>query len=630
MLLVLSSLAAWGATLEEDVSRGWYLWETGQDAEAQALASALVQQAPEALPAIELYAAMQVAEARGASVEAEYRERFSRDPQDPLGRVSLAFAMTYRHAAPGGWCDDVRDLVSSVLEGDGHAWATIAEREAEHRCEDGSTDHADAELGRLSKDPESPAWADGVLARADAGYIRTELADELERVWGVAPDKLYRAPGLWEDRTSGPSKRRARRDARRALEFAIESPRPVWVWAALKAYRALGWADEVALAEAALTRLDPEAGLDLGRDRHAITDPPAYAEIDACFDDESESAVRACSAAIEDPGSGSIGAYLHYRRFLAMRAFGDRDAALDEAIAAWQADPSLRSYARIVVVASLDVEPLPPESEAAAADAIATLLDYDPEVDQAGSTVARRWARDLALSARVQHRAGNSSAAADQFLKSLAYDPSAARRLELGIALADAKQSAPAVLHLTRGLVEAMDAPDLVRLARRKLDRLASDWERRDANQVLQEAIGGQGRPSPLLGEVLEPGSWPWPADAGPAPTVRVVVLWGELHEVAATRYAALRTVATLAAQNEDVAGYSVDVGIRRADLPEGIDLRHASAGPLVVQSLQLVTVPSVLVLDAEYRLRSVLSPFDADADADAALLDAVEAVRAE
>jgi len=628
IIWVLSSLAA-AMPLDDDIARGFYLWETGRDAEATELAREIWLAHPDVPDAIELYAATQVAAGRGASLEAELRERLGRDTTDPLARVGLAWGLAYRHAKPGAWCDEAMSLVRSVQDDEAHAWATLAEREIEVRCK-GTTDHADAELARLAADPDSPAWADGILARVESGYIRSELAEAASEVWDTAPEHLYRAAALWRDHVSGPSRRRARREAKQALAFAAESARPVWVWAALRAYRELGWEDEIAETEAHLARIDPGVDLELERDLHAITDPEAYAKIEECFDGDIESEIRACSAALESAETDAVRAYLHYRRFLALRAFDDFVPALDEAIAAFEADPTLLSYARSVVSVALDVEAdvIDETRGESVARAMERLIANEPEVERAGSTVARRWARDLLLAARLTERSGDPSRAASLYLRSFGFDPSPARRLELGRALADSRQSASAVLHLTRGLVEAMEVPDLIRAARDRLDALAPQWGRGDANDILQEAIGAPGPDSPLQGEILEPDSWSWPADEGPSPTVRLVVLWGELFEESERRYAALKTVAQYASQHDDVSAFAVDVGIRKASFPEDIELAHRSSGPLPVQSLRIVTVPSVLVLDAEYRLRDVISPFEADDEADEALVEAVDAVR--
>jgi len=626
---ILTAGVAGAQTIADDVARGWYLWETGRDAEVSDLARQLVEEHPDAVPALELYAAMQVYEGRGASIEAELRERYGRDPSNAASRVALAYAIVYRHAEPGPWCDEVDAMVTSVVDGDAHAWATLAEREAELRCE-GSTDHADAELGRLSRDTDSPVWVDGVLARADDGYIRSELAEAIEEVWAAAPERLDAAPRLWDSNTTGPSRGKARRVTKRALSHTSDSARPYWVWPTVKAYRQLGWEDDAAKAARRLERLDGEAQLDLGRDRHAISDPPEYAAIDACFDSDSQSAIRECSAELRDPGKGAISAHLHYRRFLAHRAFGEPEEALTEAIAAWHADPDLTSYARIVVAASLDVEELSPSEDAATAKAVDDLLSDVPDIERASSPLARRWARDLLLGARASERAGDVSRAADLYLRSFALSPSPARRLELGRALADSKQKAAAVLHLTQGLIEAMDQPELVADARERLDALAPDWGRRDANQVLQHAIGGSGPESPLLGEVLVPTGFEWPADGAEVPTVRLVVLWGHLFQDPEARYAELETIASFAAANDDVSAIAADIGVRRQPFPEDIDMVHVSAGPLNAQSLQIVTVPTVLVLDRERRLMAVLSPFTNDEAADEALVEAVDAVRAD
>ncbi|MEN0067955.1 MAG: hypothetical protein AAGA48_37845 [Myxococcota bacterium] len=634
LFLTLSALTAAATQLTEDVSRGWYLWETGRDAEAATLSKKLIRKHPDALPAVGLYAAMQVEASRGASIEATYREVFSQDPADPQGRVALAYAITFRHDAAATykrangvpWCDEVEDLLKTVVDGEEHAWAVIAEREAEVRCR-GTTSHADAELVRLSRNVNSPVWADGILARADAGYIRPELAELIEVMWGLYPDRLDRAPELFKQSASGPARGRARRVTKKALAFAAESSEPTWVWATIKAYRELGWEAEANEAQAHLLRLDPEAKLDLNRDRHTIHDPEAYGEIDACFAQPSETDIRTCSEALPETDVPAVAAYLHYRRFLALRAFGDEGAALKQAMAAHRAEPNLVSYARAVVVGALALKAFDETTETVGRSAVDSLLATPPDTEEMTSTRARRWSRDLELGARLMERLGNVSRAADLYRRSFTLDPTAPRRLRLGIALADAKQPAAAVLHLTRGIVEAMDEPELIRRARQRLDSLAPLWGRTNANAILREAIGGKGNANPLLGEVLDADTWGWP-ELTSKPAVRLVVVWGELFEPRGHRHEILRNVNAYAAQNKDVSAVALDVGIRKATWPGGVRMPHFSGGPLPAQSLQLVTLPTVLVLDGDERLKAVLSPFGHDDDATVELVDAVDAVR--
>lgn len=616
------------APITDDVARGWYLWETGRDFAAAKLASDLAELHPDSIPVLALNAAMQVQASRGASVEAIYREAFSQYPDDQNARVALAYAITYRHPEAGPWCDEVYALIRPVVEGDAHAWATLAEREAELRCE-GDADHANAELIRLSVNPSSPAWVDGVIARAESGYIRPEAADQLEQIWAMHPERLDRAAGLWAENTTGPARGKARRVTKKALVSAADSPRPTSVWAALQAYRALGEEEKATAAEVRLRRLDADAELGLARSRQQIGDPEIYQQIDECFARASQSEIRACASELPDTsGVGAVAAHLHYQRFLALRAFGEPDAAMLEAIAARQADPGPRSYARSVVVGSLDLETVDEATAAAVNEAVEYLLAEPPDLEGATRTRARRWARDLSLAGQVTERRGDPSKASHFYRKSFTLDPVAATRLRLGRSLADSQQLPSAVLHLAKGLVEAMDERTLIAAARGRLDALAPLWERSNANEVLAELVGGAGPDSPLLGEVLEPDTWGWPEDPSD-PTVRLVVMWGALFPNEEP-LSELRAIASFAEQNEDVSALAADVGLRKAGWPEGIELPHVATGPLPMQSLRLVAVPSVLVLDKEYRLRSVISPYAADESADLKLVEAVEAVRDE
>ena len=113
-----------------------------------------------------------------------------------------------------------------MSEGEPHYWAVLADRQRELRCT-GQSDHADASLRQMAKDG-GLGFSDGVLAKLDAGYIKEELPDQLQKVWTEEPHRVDRAGALWKDGVSGPARGPARKVATQALEAAMASSDRPW------------------------------------------------------------------------------------------------------------------------------------------------------------------------------------------------------------------------------------------------------------------------------------------------------------------------------------------------------------------------------------------------------------------
>ncbi|MEQ1505637.1 MAG: hypothetical protein ABMB14_25615, partial [Myxococcota bacterium] len=526
-----------------DVARGWYLWRTGQEPAARTLAAELAAAHPDALEVHRLHTALEVAAGDGASVEAAYREWWGEAPNDPVRRTALALVLSWRHAAAGGWCDEVTELIAKVGTGEAHYWATLADRQRELRCT-GQTGHADAELRRIQTTggaAEGFGWADGVLARLDAKYIKDDLPADLERVWTDAPHRLDRAGVLWVDGVSGPGKAAARRVANQALDRALAGSDPVVVHAALYAYTTAADDKGVAAATERLRALDPAADPSVIRSVDDVRDPPVYDQIDRCAEAPLAADGLSCIGALTVPESGAIAAYAHYVRRLLAESVGRADEAYAEARAAHLAEPThrfhARTFARLALGRSEDLQAAAMAMDEVLRDRTSTRIagaaptGASPEQAAAFASAS---ARDYELRGRLLRKTGDGGRALSDLRLAQTLGPTPVRTLLVGLALADIDHRDEAALALAYGMRTAVDDTAVVAEARATLGTLSAGWlAGRSGPQDMIDAAArvpgaeDRGPPSSLIGK-----PWPDPAllPTAPAdaktPGIRVVATW--------------------------------------------------------------------------------------------------------
>lgn len=628
--------------LGPEVARGWYLWRTGQDQAAIAFAAQLVADHPTSLSAHELNAAMQVVAGNGASLEAQYREWWGAAPADPIRRVALGFAVTFRHAEAGTWCDDVSSLLAKVIDGDEHYFATVADRERERRCT-GATGHADAEFIRFSRVPGSRGWADGMLARMDAGYIKEDLPDALAEVWAQSPERVDRAGALWSDRIAGPSKAGARKAANQALKAAAEASDPVLVHAAAVGY-AIALADKDAeQARARLRTLDAAADPTLVRTTADVADPPIYGEIDLCTRNPDFAAASECIAHLELPDAGSAAAYAWYQRRLLAEQLHRPDEVYAAARAAHVADPTVRFHARQFARMSLDHLDNPDDVALGLSAIEVALAGVVPEAFLAGGGIETvpesqraSLARELEVRGELLRASGRAADAIADLVRVRVLQPTPRHQLLVGIALAEAGRGDEAALELAYGLAKEVDDTKTISLARDALRPLAVGWLPTGVNGMIAAAkrpIGEEGGPAhPLVGAQLTdpallPDPPPAPADPKARPTppgIRVVVTWASW---APASLESLSRVATIAAKYADQGVTAVALGVDAADVRfpgdpdpnaapgapavEPIAIAHRHAGPSAMRGLKSVALPTVVVVDGKGTVVAALSPYD-------------------
>jgi tetratricopeptide (TPR) repeat protein len=619
--------------LAEEAGRGWYLWRTGQDAAAADLAAALLEAHPRSLPVRQLSAAMAVASGEGASLEVRTREWWGEEPDDPVRRVALAWAVTWRHAGEGSWCDEVSSLVGKVVEGEAHYWATLADRERERRCS-GDTDHADAELARLQA-AGGLGWADGVLAKIDAGYIKEDVPDALAEVLDREPWRVHRVAALWGDGVAGPGKAGARRSAKQALSAAEQSDVPLEVHAALRAHLAMG--DERAAEAAAqrLSQLDPAADVALDRSEADLQDPPIYGQIDDCVrlaNTPGESLT--CLGSLEIPASGSIAAHAAYQRTLVAQAANDDEALLVAAREAHLADPSIRFHgralARLVAGRAAGEGGVAAEDLELAIDAVGAALHgrvpSGGEIDPAGPTLPERVrpkvASDLDLRGRLLLAADRPEEALRDLVWARTLSPSPVRRLQVGLALAAVGRRDEAGLELAHGLAVEVRDTEAIRLARDALRPIAEGWVPDGVRGMIEAAKRAPGDddapPHPLLGRKLDDASLlPTPPEEpdpeAPRVEARVVVAYAAW---APGSVEVLSRVANLADKYgpKGVEVVALDVAAVEGGWPEGVDLadlEHRHVGPGAMRALRSVALPTVVVVDRRGQVVAGLSPYD-------------------
>jgi tetratricopeptide (TPR) repeat protein len=626
-LLGLGIAVAAGAT--DEVARGWYLWRTGQDEEALTLARELARKEPQSMRARALDIAMGVAASEGASVEAAYREWWGEAPSDPIRRTLLAYAITLRRPAPGAWCEEVATLVTPVVEGEARAMAWLADRERERRCT-GKTGHADAALRSLVKD-SGPGWVDGVLAEMDAGYIKSELPDKLEKALAEQPERVDRVGSLWRKEVTGPAKAAARGVANRALDAALASDDPVLVHAALVAYRQAEQTKKVEQATLKLEQLDPGADPSLVRSISTLADPEIYARIDACPQlGDLAQAAECLSGLLTDSAvaaSGAVRAHAQLQRRLVLEALLRDDEAYQAAQAAYEADPTHRFNARSFVRLTLarasaqppaaGAPPLDLELATEAADAVLFGRTAGGELtaDQKSAL-----ARDLEARGRLLALTGRPEEALADLLEADRLAPNPERRLRVGIALAESGRGDEAGIVLAHALAgPASGDTALVTRAREALGKLAAGWDP-GGMQAMIAAAGrkpGDKLPAhPLVGKTLTDAALlPTPdADAPQAPSVGVLFVWASWSP---DSLAALERVGALAERYRERGVRVVVLGVDAeppATPPEelaqlGVESR--AVGPAAMRQLQSVALPTVVVVDGKGTVRAALSPYD-------------------
>lgn len=616
--ILMLSTAAWAGP-DGDVARGWYLWRTGRDAEALELARETVEAYPESFPAHHLAIAMGVTAGHGASVEAYYRDLWGTDTNLPLHRVNLATVVSLRHATKGAWCDEVAGLLRPVIDGEAHYWGTRTERLQELRCK-GTTDHADAELRRIASDG-GIGWADGVLARIDAGYMKPELPDDVEKLWAEHPHRLAEAHIVFAREASGPARGRVRTLTTKALKEAIDGDDPSLVHAAMLTFTRIEKEKRVEEARERLQQLDPEADLELVRSISDIADPPIYAAIDECRFAVGPFRVRDCLLDLEDvPESGPIAAYHLSKLRLAYLATDQDEQALETSVAAWRAEPSHRYNARMVVLDLLGRDELTEEQRPLTVEAVEVAVGDRLAIDPEGLSERRRrvLANDMDLWAEVQQGAGHADEALTVQLDALLMQDTPRRRLRLGSILVDAGRDDDAVLQLVHGIHHEEEDTAAITAARGLLTEVAGDWHPKGLSGMMREISGAPGRRAtahPLVGRRLPdlPAlAAPEGAGEGEVPIdvkARVIVTWAPF---AAESEAAMPRLEGLAETYgpKGVVFQTVDVGLAPTELSEEARLPNTFGGAEVMRAFRAVSPPTVVVVDARDRVQGVLAPW--------------------
>ncbi|MBX2797733.1 MAG: hypothetical protein KTR31_08700 [Myxococcales bacterium] len=620
-----------------DVARGWYLWRTGQDERAVSLARELADTNPDHLGAQQLHIAMEVVQGNGASMEAAYRDAWGMAPSDPETRVALAFALVLRNDSAGSWCEEVATLVASVTDGEPHYWATVAERLKDERCT-GQTDHADAELRRIAKEG-GVGWADGVFAKINAGYLKQDLPEDLERLWAEAPHRLDESVALWADHVAGPARARSRNLTMRALDDAAEGSDAMLVHAALQAFRQLDKGSKADKAAERLSRLDPDAKLDLGRQVADVQDPPIYDTIDACSTELTAERILSCLDAIDVPDDGSVAAHLQARRREAFVAASDPESAQQAARLAWLADPANRYNARQFARMTLALDAPSPEDLTEVVEAAQTVVDRHGVVDaEALDERQRRWvARDLQLKSKVLLAAGRAEEALDGQLQALQLHPTPTRRLVFGQLLAEAERDDDAVLQLVVALAAETEDTAGIRVGRELLTELNAGWHPEGMPGMLREVARAPedrvpahplvGRRVPDLDAFTPDPPSDDEAEEAEAPLAVVVATWAPFEPGSEAALERLNGIARRYA-SRGVAVLAVDVGLAPSDDDDDEEtpappsegeaepvepslLQHRFGGASVMRELRAVALPTVAVIDTRRgRFRSVLAPY--------------------
>jgi len=597
--------AATAGQVDEDVARGWYLWQTGQEEAAYEVADEIgLDGASGAVwPFV---VAMAVERGQGPSVEAELRDRWSEARSDANARIGLAWAISLRRQGEGTWCDEVVTLLKPVNEGIDRYWAAKAGMEREQRCV-GSTEHAEAQLRRIAKAGDGPA-ADAAFGTLRQAYFKDGFPDQLEAALEEQPHGVAEAGVAWSKKASGTSVPGTRRVLSKALEKAAESDEPSLVYAAMLGYRDAGKDKQADAARERLESLDSQADPDAQQVRTDIVDPPPFGDIQDCTETAASVADGvACLEAIDVPDGALLGYQQHLLRVLYQQK-GDADSAFEAAKAAWTADPTNRTYATAFAHLALEREEGSDEAvEAAAAVLAGRMPENAAEVPEA---LRRRRAEALDRLAALEVLAGREDEALDHMLLAVAIQDVPARRHRLGHALAAAGRADDAVIVLLRALGTDVDDSALVGESRRLVAELIGEWHPGGLKGALAELDGNPPDPHPLVGESFPEGVLP-EMDWEVAPTAQVVVLWDDTSEVATSALVRLEGIARSYGER-GVAFHAVDVGMMESVRPDEVTLRGVEGSSGTLRALQLVAVPSLVVVDDKDEVRAVLAGYDA------------------
>lgn len=614
----------------EALANGWYLWHTGQDDRARAVSSELHEADPSDLGAAQLYAAVHTSTGAGGYVEAHFRELWGVTPADPGARVSLAWAVSMRHDAEGTWCDEVTSLLSKVEDPAARYWAVQADRQRELRCT-GETGHAAAELRRLAGSADL-ARGDSLVESMRTGYIKTEHAEDLEALLASEPHRVGATGALWADEVSGPGLQQARRHATRALKAALEGSDPSLVHAALVAYRQAGKDKQAQEALGRLATLDPDANPDAERSVDQVVDPPLYGAIDDILRSSSQGRALGELDALEGvPESGALAAHFHAARAAVLDLKKEADAAFAARRSAYQAEPKHRFHAEAFATAAAERA----EDAELGLAAIDRVLDgrMEPGEDaRAKGILARRLRVRAALLGALERHDDAISALYD----ALWLDPSSVGHLLVGGAWQRAERPEAAVIHLATGGSGDVDEQTMLD-ARARLEALtAAPYPA--AERILGEAGA---KPGSLDGRHAMVGKGfpvaerlpadPEPAEGEEAPEPRasgadVVVLTASWHEAS---IAALERAASIgeryAERGVRTVAWSVDALEEHAErYPDDVAMEVEHIGPEVMAALGAVALPTVVIVDLDGSIESVLLGWDRGSLALESVLDAM------
>jgi len=597
--------AAIAGQLDEDVARGWYLWQTGQSEAAYDVADGIGLDGATG-PAWPFVVGMAVDRGQGPSIEAELRDRWSETRGDPEGRIGLAWAVALRREGEGGWCDEVVTLLKPVDSGIERYWAAKADMERERRCV-GSTEHGEAQLRRIAKAGDGPA-SDAAFGTLRAGYFKEGFPKELEAALEAQPHRVVEAGAAWAERASGPSVAGTRRALNKALERAAEGDEPSLVYSAMLGYRSADKKKPAEEAEARLLTLDPAADVSATRSMADLRDPAPLDAVQVCTETATSLADGvACLRDIDVPETGAITGYQQHLLRVLLQQSGDKDGAYTAARAAWQADPTHRLYsaafAELALARGEDVELAVKAAAAVLAGRMPTNASEVPE------SLRKRRAVALDRLAALEARAGQETEGLEHMLMAVALEDVPARQHRLGHALANAGRDDDAVLVLLRALGTKVDDTALVGESRRVVAELLGDWHPGGLKGALAELDGKAPDPHPLVGETLPDGVV---AEAEEPPAAQVIALWDNTSEASLSALVRWEGISKRYAER-GVVFTAVDVGMTEGVRPEEVTLNAVEGSSSTLRALQLVAVPSVVVVDAEGVVKSALSGYDAD-----------------
>ncbi len=596
------------AQAPDDVAEGWYLWSTGQDEQAYALADELAD-GPLRGDVLPFVVAMQVDRSDGASLEADLRHAWARSPDDPWARTALAWGLALRHGSEGPWCDEVEVLLGKVTSGEAAYWAALADRQRSLRC-DGSAEHGEAQLRRLARDGEVATY-DATLGTLRAKYYKEGFGNEVEAMWAAEPHRLRFAGYAWQEGVAGPAKMAVRKVTNKALQEAAEGDVPALVHAAMLGYRDAGKDKAAEEARERLVALDPAADPALERSLDDVVDPPIYGTIAACVTEARVvEEATACLDKLTVPEQGSVAASYHAARRDVFDVAKGRDRAYEAARAAWQADPSHRFHARVFADRALERGE---DGELAVQAATVVLEGWVPEDPGVAPEATRNQAAaHLLRLAKAELAVDDAEAAVAHLETAVALSTDPELPYWLGMALSAAEAPDEAVIALAYALVEPIDDLGLVGDARRALDEALGDWHPGGVKGALSEVrrpLGDEAPAHPSVGDAMPEGLLPEVADdlVVEARVVLVVAPWREASAQALERASAIGE--RYAARGVQM--FVLQVGASAVELEEGIELEALQGDASTLRALRLLAVPSVVVADGKGRIRDVLVGYD-------------------